>query len=92
MVHFSPPLPYQMQPEALPLVVQHNALLNARFSFSTLATRLSPALLPRISHGDTTFALCRIPIKELAPDSHSNTLYAEVDKMAKKVGGLGSPH
>ena len=66
-------------------MVQQNALVNARFIFSTLETRLFLALLLRISRGDTTFALCRIPIKELAPDSHSNTLYAEVDEMAKKL-------
>ena len=74
-----------MQLEIQPLVVQQNALVNARFIFSTLETRLFLALLLRISRGDTTFALCRIPIKELAPDSHSNTLYAEVDEMAKKL-------
>ena len=74
-----------MQPEIQPLLVQQNALVNARFTFSTLETLLFLALLLRISRGDTTFALCRIPIKELAPDSHSNTLYAEVDEMAKKL-------
>ena len=74
-----------MQPEIQPLVIQHNALVNARFSFSTLETRLFLALLLRISRGDTTFALFRIPVKELAPGSHSNTLYAEVDEMARKL-------
>lgn len=74
-----------MQPELLPLVVQHNALVNARFSFSTLETRLFLALLVRINRGDTTFSVCRIPVKELAPDSNSNALYADVDEMAKKL-------
>lgn len=74
-----------MQPEPLPLVVQHNALVNARFSFSTLETRLFLALLVRINRGDTTFSVCRIPIKELSPESNSNALYADVDEMAKKL-------
>lgn len=74
-----------MQPELLPLVVQHNALVNARFSFSTLETRLFLALLVRINRGDTTFSVYRIPVKELAPDSNSNALYADVDEMTKKL-------
>jgi plasmid replication initiation protein len=74
-----------MQPELLPLVVQHNALVNARFSFSTLETRLFLALLVRINRGDTSFSVYRIPVKELAPDSNSNALYADVDEMTKKL-------
>jgi hypothetical protein len=74
-----------MNPDPQPLVVQHNALVNARFSFSTLETRLFLALLVRINRGDTTFSVCRIPIKELSPDSNYNSLYAEVDEMAKKL-------
>jgi hypothetical protein len=74
-----------MQPELLPLVVQHNALVNARFSFSTLETRLFLALLVRINRGDTSFSVYRIPVKELAPDSSSNALYADVDEMTKKL-------
>ena len=74
-----------MQPELLPLVVQHNALVNARFSFSTLETRLFLALLVRVNRGDIAFDVCRIPIKELSPDSHSNALYADVDEMTKKL-------
>ena len=66
-------------------MVQHNTLVNARFSFSTLETRLFLTPLLRIRQGDTTFALFRIPIKELAPDSHSSTLYAEVDEMVRKL-------
>jgi hypothetical protein len=74
-----------MNPDPQPLVVQHNALVNARFSFSTLETRLFLALLVRINRGDTTFSVCRIPVKELSPDSINNALYAEVDEMAKKL-------
>lgn len=74
-----------MQPERQPVVVQHNALVNARFSFSMLETRLFLALLVRINRGDTAFAVCRIPVKELSPDSSSNALYADVDQMAKKL-------
>lgn len=74
-----------MQPESHPLVVQHNALVNARFNFTTLETRLFLALLVRVNRHDSTFDLCRIPVKELAPDSHSNALYADVDLMTKKL-------
>lgn len=76
-----------MQPETLSLGVRRNALVNARFSFSTLETRLSPALLPRISQNNTTFDLCQIPIKGLAPDSQIDTMYAEVDETTKKLAG-----
>jgi hypothetical protein len=74
-----------VNPDSQPLVVQHNALVNARFSFSTLETRLFLALLVRINRGDTTFSVHRIPIKEISPDSSSNALYADVDEMTKKL-------
>lgn len=48
-----------------PVVVQHNALVNARFSLTTLETRLFVAMLRRIGREDTTLPVCRIPVREL---------------------------
>ena len=79
------PLLLCMQPEIPQLVVQHNALVNARFSFSILETRLFLALLARVNRRDANFSVCRIPVVELAANSSSNTIYAEVDKMTKKM-------
>lgn len=79
------PLLLCMQPEAPQLVAQHNALVNARFSFSVLETRLFLALLSRVNRRDPNFSVCRIPVLELAANSSSNTIYAEVDKMTKTM-------
>jgi hypothetical protein len=74
-----------MNLDSQPLVVQHNALVNARFNFSTLETRLFLALLVRVNRGDINFSVYRIPIKEISPESNSNALYTDVDKMTKKL-------
>jgi hypothetical protein len=68
-----------------PLVVQHNALVNARFSLSALETRLFLAMLSYIGRDDSAFEVCRIPVRELAPDSNSNSLYAEVREMTRTM-------
>ena len=74
-----------MQTEAPQLVAQHNAMVNARFSFSILENRLFMALLARVNRRDPNFSVCRIPVMELAANSSSNTIYAEVDKMTKSM-------
>lgn len=74
-----------MQTEAPQLVAQHNAMVNARFSFSILETRLFMALLARVNRRNPNFSVCWIPVMELAANSSSNTIYAEVDKMTKSM-------
>lgn len=67
-------------------VVQHNALVNARFNFTTLETRLFLALLVRINREDDAFSLCDIPISELGGVGNtSSSLYEEVNAMTKKL-------
>jgi hypothetical protein len=44
-------------PAAYPLVVQHNALVNARFDLNTTESRLFLAMLARIKRDDTTFVM-----------------------------------
>ena len=68
-----------------PIVAQHNALVNARFSFSSLETRLFLAMLVRIDREAAGFSVVQIPVRELSPESNSNTLYADVDEMTKKL-------
>lgn len=67
------------------LVVQHNALVNARFNLNALETRLFLALLMQIERDASSFAVCRIPVRVLCPDSHSNSVYAEVVEMTRKM-------
>ncbi len=67
-----------------PLVVQHNALVNARFSLSELEGRLFLAMLSRIGREDRQFIACRVPIVELAVDKNSShSIYDRVKQMLK---------
>jgi plasmid replication initiation protein len=67
-----------------PLVVQHNALVNARFSLSELEGRLFLAMLSRIGREDKQFTACRVPIVELAVDKNSShSIYERVKQMLK---------
>ncbi|WP_081910904.1 replication initiation protein [Hymenobacter sp. APR13] len=63
-----------------PLIVQHNALINARFVLNTTESRLFLALLSRIGRDDTQFQVCRIPVRELMAHSTSNSTYELVRK------------
>lgn len=80
-----------MKPDALdkpdssihPLVVQHNALINARFELNTTESRLFLALLSRIGRDDTQFQVCQIPVREIMGHSSSNSTYDLVRKTLK---------
>ena len=71
---------------ALPLVVQHNALVNARFSMSALEMRFFLALLSRIGRDDDGFAVCEVPVREICSSSASNAIYHEVREMVRSIG------
>jgi hypothetical protein len=58
-----------------PLVVQHNALINARFQFGPLETRLFLHLLASIGRNDTTFGICRVEVAELLGEVNSQNTY-----------------
>lgn len=68
-----------------PLVVKHNALVNARFNFTALEMQLFVAMLMRINRTESSFQVCRIPVRELSPDSISKNLYSDVDAMTKNM-------
>lgn len=65
------------------LIVQHNALINARFELNTTESRLFLALLSRIGRDDTQFQVCQIPVRELMGHSSSNSTYDLVRKTLK---------
>jgi hypothetical protein len=62
-------------PVSTPLVVQHNALINARFQFGPLETRLFLHLLASIGRNDTAFGLCRVEVSELLGEMNSQNTY-----------------
>jgi hypothetical protein len=66
------------------LAVQHNALVNARFQFDVLETRLFVAMLGRIRRRDKTFTNCLIPVRELAPPGGVHVPYSEAAAMVKR--------
>lgn len=68
-----------------PLVVQHNAMVNAGFTMSALEMRFFLAMLSRISREDSTLPTCRITVKEICPDSTSATVYADVREMVTRM-------
>ena len=72
-------------PAVNPLVVQHNAMVNAGFALSALEMRCFIAMISRIGRDDTALPLCRIPVKELCPESSSKNVYQEVRGMAEKM-------
>lgn len=67
------------------MVAQHNALINARFSFLPLQMRLFLALLARIEFEDTDFQEHLIPLSELVFDRRGGSAYEQVDEMCKKL-------
>jgi len=70
---------------ANPLVIQHNAMVNAGFALSALEMRCFLAMLSRIGRDDTALTMCRIPVKELCADSSSKNVYLEVRAMTEKM-------
>lgn len=70
-------------PVAHPLVVQHNALVNAKFDLTTTESRLFLALLARVQRDDTSFNKCQVSVKEIMGQTASNNIYDQVRKMLK---------
>ncbi|MBG8556139.1 replication initiation protein [Hymenobacter guriensis] len=68
-------------------VAQHNALINARFSFVPLQMRLFVSLLSRIDFEDVDFKEHFIPLDELVFERRGGSAYEQVDEMCK---GLAS--
>lgn len=58
-------LPVPPEPVSGKVVVQHNALVNARFDLSTVEMRLFMAMLSRIGRDDNEFREMRIPLTEV---------------------------
>jgi hypothetical protein len=76
-----------LAPVIHPLVVQHNALVNARFDLNTIESRLFLALLARCTRNDISFATCRVSVAEIMVASGSNRRYDQVRKMLKDFAG-----
>jgi hypothetical protein len=70
-----------------PLVVQHNALVNARIDLNTIETRLFVSLLSRVSRQDAGFAPCQVPVREIMGGTVSKTMYDQVRKTLKEFTG-----
>ncbi|OWP61524.1 hypothetical protein CDA63_18995 [Hymenobacter amundsenii] len=64
-------------------ISQHNALINARFSFVPLQMRLFVALLSRIDFDDVDFKEHLVPLDELIFDRRGGSAYEQVDEMCK---------
>lgn len=71
---------------AHPLVVQHNALVNARLDLNTTESRLFLALLARINRDDSSFALCQISARDILDGTASNN-FEHVKRMLKQFAG-----
>jgi plasmid replication initiation protein len=67
------------------IVAQHNALINARFSFLPLQMRLFLALLARIEFEDADFKEHFVPVSELVFDRRGGSAYEQVDEMCEKL-------
>lgn len=67
------------------LVAQHNALVNARFSFVPLQMRLFLALLARIRFDDVDFKEHFIPANELIFERHGGSAYDQIDEMCGNI-------
>ncbi|MGI4734892.1 MAG: replication initiation protein [Janthinobacterium lividum] len=70
-----------------PLVVQHNALVNARIDLNTIESRLFLSLLGRVSRQDAGFAPCQVPVREIMGATVSKTMYDQVRKTLKEFAG-----
>ena len=67
------------------IVAQHNALVNARFSFVPLQMRLFLALLSRIHFDDNEFKEHFIPVSELVFERHGGSAYQQIDEMCDDI-------
>jgi len=67
------------------IVAQHNALINARFSFVPLQMRLFLSLLARIEFEDADFKEHFVPVSELVFDRRGGSAYEQVDEMCEKL-------
>lgn len=79
------PMKTPPKPNADKIVAQHNALVNARFSFVPLQMRLFLALLARISLDDTEFKEHVIPVSELLFERHGGSAYQQLDEMCDDI-------
>lgn len=66
-------------------MAQHNALVNARFSFVPLQMRLFLALLARIRFDDVDFKEHFIPASELVFERHGGSAYQQIDEMCNDI-------
>lgn len=62
---FELPPPRAPEPPAAKVVVQHNALVNARFDLTTVEMRLFMAMLSRIGRDDEEFREMLVPLTEV---------------------------
>jgi plasmid replication initiation protein len=70
------------------LVAQHNALVNARFSFAPLQMRLFLALLSRIEFNDVDFKEHFVPASELVFERHGGSAYMQIDEMCNNITSI----
>jgi len=70
------------------LVAQHNALVNARFSFAPLQMRLFLALLSRIEFNDVDFKEHFVPASELVFERHGGSAYMQIDDMCNNITSI----
>jgi plasmid replication initiation protein len=70
------------------LVAQHNALVNARFSFAPLQMRLFLALLSRIEFNDVDFKEHFVPANELVFERHGGSAYMQIDEMCNNITSI----
>lgn len=68
---------------AHPLVVQHNAMVNARFDLNTTETRLFLAMLACIKRNDDSFVKCELSVRDIL-DHGSSQNYGHVRKVLEK--------
>jgi plasmid replication initiation protein len=67
------------------IVAQHNALINARFSFVPLQMRLFLSLLARIDLDDADFKEHFVPLSELVFERRGGSAYEQVQEMCEKL-------
>jgi hypothetical protein len=71
-------------PATVPVVVQHNSLINARFLFGPLETRLFLHLLAQVGRHDTRFSLCRVEVSDVVGATTSQNSYKLVREAVEK--------
>ncbi|UOQ69898.1 replication initiation protein [Hymenobacter volaticus] len=67
------------------IVTQHNALINARFSFVPLQMRLFLALLARIEFEDTDFREHFVPFSEIGFTDRGGSSYQLLEEVCEKL-------